>query len=300
MLNLQLGWQSAGVLSIGLFTGAAAAPLLRWPVATRGRPYLREAGVVATLYTLWQLAGSFSVLDNDGAFSRARSIVRVEAAARLPSEHDVQQLISGHSLITQAANWYYAGVHFTALGVMLLWLFVRHRDRYPRVRNVLVLLTATSLMIQWIPVAPPRLLPGYVDTAARYGESVYNLGGISVDQLAAMPSVHVGWALLVAWAVIGCGASRWRWWVVAHPLLTVFVVLATANHFWLDAIVSAGLFGLSIAAVRLLVPALTSTWPDDGDSSGTAVAHAGEGGGDLVESDRGGDEFVGSHSAGAD
>ena len=115
---------------------------------------------------------------------------------------------------------------------------------------MLVLLTAGWLAIQLIPVAPPRLLPqlGYVDTAARYGQSVYNISGISVDQLSAMPSVHVGWALLVGWAVITVSRSRYRWWVLIHPALTVFVVVATANHFWLDGIVAAGLLVAAIAA----------------------------------------------------
>ncbi|MDQ1721499.1 MAG: hypothetical protein QOI26_1233 [Pseudonocardiales bacterium] len=253
MQNLQLGWQPATVLSAGLFAGAAGARLPRRAggprLTERAAPYLREAGLVAALYTLWQLACSLSVLGSAGAFSRARWIVRLEQASQLPSERDTQRLITGQPLLTQSANWYYAAMHFAALGALLLWLFARHRQRYPEVRNVLVLLTASSLLIQLLPVAPPRLLPelGYVDTAARYGQSVYNVSGISVDQLAAMPSVHVGWALLVAWAVLRISASRYRWWVLAHPALTVFVVVATANHFWLDGVVAAVLLALSIA-----------------------------------------------------
>ena len=64
-----------------------------------------------------------------------------------------------------------------------------------------------------------------------------------------MPSVHVGWSLLVAWAVITISPSRHRWWILAHPVLTVFVVVATANHFWLDGIVAALLLVVSILVV---------------------------------------------------
>lgn len=303
MQNLQLGWQPAAVLSAGLLAGSLALPGRSRPVG-RGplsrlsalRPYLRESAIVAALYSLWQLAASASVLDGDGAFDRARWIVRVEGDWWLTHEASVQRLISGHPLLVQGANWYYAVMHFSALGAVLLWLFGRHRDRYPEVRNVLVLLTASSLLIELVPVAPPRLLPqlGFVDTAAKYGQSVYNISGISVDQLSAMPSVHVGWALLVAWAVLSVSTARYRWWVLAHPALTVFVVIATANHFWLDGIVAAVLLGCSIGLVRL-VSALVGS--DHGDPGRAGRRHRLERTGDSVQADRAGDELVGPHRA---
>jgi hypothetical protein len=306
MQNLQLGWQPAAVLSAGLFTGAAGLRLSSRAGGHRSRqravPYLREAGVIAALYALWQLACSVSVLGGDGAFGRARWIERVEQAGRLPSERSLQRLITGHPLLEQSANWYYAAVHFSALGALLLWLFARHRPRYAEVRTVLVLLTASSLLIQLLPVAPPRLLPelGYVDTAARYGQSVYNLSGISVDQLGAMPSVHVGWALLIAWAVLRVSTSRYRWWVLAHPALTVFVVVATANHFWLDGIVAAVLLALGIAVSQLPARWLARAGMDDGDPGGRRAGHGRQRRPDLVQADRGGDQLVGSHGPGAD
>jgi hypothetical protein len=151
----------------------------------------------------------------------------------------VQHLITGSSMLTQAANLYYATMHFGALFVFLIWLFVRHRDRYPKVRRVLALTTLVCLAIQLIPVAPPRLLPGYgyVDTAQQYGQSVYSLG-FGADQLSAMPSVHVAWAVLIAWATARIGSGPWRWLGTAHAVVTTFVVVATANHFWADGIVA--------------------------------------------------------------
>ena len=83
-----------------------------------------------------------------------------------------------------------------------------------------------------------------VDTAVRYGQSVYaGAAGFDADQLSAMPSVHVGWAILVAIAVIGAARSRWRWLALVYPVLTTLVVVVTANHFWLDGIVAAALLG---------------------------------------------------------
>jgi hypothetical protein len=105
-----------------------------------------------------------------------------------------------------------------------------------------------------MPVAPPRLLPefGFVDTAAEYGQSVYTaLGAVGPDQLSAMPSVHVGWAVLVAVAVWTLTTSRWRWLGVGHAGVTVFVVVASANHFWLDGIVAVALLVIVLAVQNL-------------------------------------------------
>jgi hypothetical protein len=251
------------------------------PRLARLQPYLGESAIIAGLYGLWQLAASLSVFGTTGALSRARWIVRLQHDLRLPSEISAQRLILRHPFWAQACNWFYAAAHFSALGLLLLWMFVRHRDRYPEIRNVLVALTATCLLIQLIPVAPPRLLPelGFVDVAQRYNQSVYGLSGISVDQLGAMPSVHVGWALLVAWAVVRLSPSRRRWWVLLHPIITVFVVAATANHFWLDGIVAGLLLVASIVGVGLL------SRGDNGDPGRAGSGHRGERSRDLVEAD---------------
>jgi PAP2 superfamily protein len=238
--NIGLSWQQAAVLTAGLSAAAVATWRLAPATGTGWRrrtalPLLRESALLAGLYSLWQLAGSLSVLGTGGAFSRANDLVRIEDDLHLPSEASVQRLVTGHPVLTQACNLYYATMHFGVLFVFLAWLFLRHRAVYGRWRRTLVLLTAGCLLLQLIPVAPPRLLPGYVDTAAQYGQSVYGLG-LSTDQLSAMPSVHVGWAVLIAWVVVRTSRSRWRWLAIVHPVATTFVVVATANHFWLDGV----------------------------------------------------------------
>jgi hypothetical protein len=241
--NIALTWQQAAALTAVLFAaawGLYQAPGHRFRVAA---PFVREAGVIGGLYTLWQLAGTLSVLGTAGAFRRAGWIQRTEKTLHLPSERSVQRLVSGHPLIVQASNLYYATMHFAMLFAFLAWLFVRHRDRYAAVRWTLALTTLLCLVVQLIPVAPPRLLPGYVDTAAQYGQSVYDLG-LGADQLSAMPSVHVAWAVLIGYAVVRISTSRWRWLALIHPLLTAFVVADTANHFWLDGVAAVGILAL--------------------------------------------------------
>jgi hypothetical protein len=286
MVNLQLNWQQGTALAAVLLVGRFAA--VRSRRGRRAAPYLQESAIVALLYSLWQLAASISVVGARGAFARARWIEHAQAVVGLPSERSVQSLIVGHRWLAQGCNLYYAGMHFGGLGVFLLWMFVRHRSAYARVRNVLVLLTATCLVIQLLPVAPPRLLPdlGFVDVAARYGQSVYNLSGITVDSLSAMPSVHVGWALLIGWAVVSVSSSRHRWWVLLHPVLTIFVVVATGNHFWSDGIVAAVILAFWILAVtRIDARRMSARGTDDRDPYRTAMRHAVQGPGDIFQAD---------------
>jgi hypothetical protein len=263
MHNMALSWQQAAILAAVLVALGVACRAATYPRLQAIAPFARESGYVAGLYALWQLAATVSLLGTSGAFAKARWIVRVERDWHLPRELDTQRLVVPHPLLAQACNLYYATMHFAGLGALLLWLFLRHRDRYAQVRTTIVLLTASCLLVQLVPVAPPRLLPnfGFVDTAEQYGQSVYTaLKAVGPDQLSAMPSVHVGWAVLVGAVVVWLGTSRWRWLALLHPALTIFVVAATANHFWLDGIV----------AVALLVLAVAVQWA--GRALATAVA----------------------------
>jgi hypothetical protein len=255
--NIALTWQQAAMLGLALFAAAWALRRTSERRLRRCWPVAREAGVIALLYAMWQLAGTLSLLGTAGAFARGRWIVRTEHAWHLPSETDVQRLILPHQHLVEFCNLYYATMHFAALFAMLAWLFLLHRDQYPRVRTTVVLLTAGCLLIQFLPVAPPRLLPqyGYVDTATRYGQSVYgalsSAGTAGIDQLSAMPSVHVGWSVLVGLTVVQVGRRRWRWAAIMHPVVTIFVVVATGNHFWLDGIVAVALLAVALAIQRV-------------------------------------------------
>jgi hypothetical protein len=262
-MNIALDWQQSTALAAGLGVVAAGLYLAPSPRARRLAPFAREAGVIAVLYALWQLAGSLSVLGTGDAFRRAHDILGWERDLHLPRETSVQHLITGQPWLVQLCNLYYATMHFGALFAFLLWMFVRHRDQYARVRAVLVAVTASCLVVQFVPVAPPRLMPGFVDTAAQYGQSVYDLG-LAGDEYSAMPSVHVAWAVLIAWGTLRYGAGRWRWIGPAHAVLTVFVVVATANHYWLDGIVATALLAACIA-VQSAVLALWRRRGQDAD-----------------------------------
>jgi hypothetical protein len=253
VVSLELSWPDAAVAAASLAGGAAGAKLTRRPRLVAASAFGTETALVLALFALWQRAGSLAATGPGGAMARARWIWHLERVIHLPSETAVQRAFLPHPAAVQALNLYYASLHFPVLIACLVWLFVWHRRQYRHVRTTLVMLTASCLLVQLIPVAPPRMLTGdgMADTAMQYGQSVYgSVGGFNADQLSAMPSVHVGWALLVALVVVQVSRSQWRWLALAYPAATVLAVTVTANHYWLDGVAAALLLALALLAQR--------------------------------------------------
>jgi len=256
-----LSWDWAAVLAGCLGAAGWAAKRSgngRWLAAAA---FATEASLVAGLYAVWQLIGTYATTNVNGASQNGFWVWHFERRVHLPSELSLQRLALKAGWLIQLCNGFYAVIHVPALGVFLVWLYFRHRDRYPHYRNTLAVLTFACFLIQLIPVAPPRLLPGvgFVDTGLLYHQSVYGAVGTGVsDQVSAMPSLHIAWACLIAVAVIQVSTSRRRWLVVLHPVATMLVVVVTANHYWLDGIVAACLLGLASLAVSGVELLLTS------------------------------------------
>jgi hypothetical protein len=241
-----------------LISGCVALVLRRRSpsrVRTALLPAAIELALLSSLYSIWRIARVLPLDQPEGAIERARSIVRLQDAMQLPTEISLQRFVLHHDWLARFCNTYYATVHVPALLVFLVWMFVRHRDTYPHWRNGLVFLTACCLVIRFVRVAPPRFLPdlGYVDLSTRYGMSLYGPVGTGVsDQFAAMPSIHVGWAAVVSFGVVAASTSRWRWLVALHVWITLVVVSATGNHWWLDGIVAIGLLLVGLAIDTLV------------------------------------------------
>ncbi|MBV9291045.1 MAG: phosphatase PAP2 family protein [Frankiales bacterium] len=237
--QLHVTWLTAGVVAaVCLGVGGLVATELR---ARRAGATLREVGVVLGLFALWMLVGQLVGHHPAGGYARGDDIWRLERSLQLDAEPAMQTPLLGHRYLLEAANYYYAYAHWLSVDVALAWLWWRHRSGYAVTRNALVLFTGACLLLHLISTAPPRLLPQthVVDTGARLGQSVYaDTPGIS-DHLSAMPSVHVGWAVLFAIAAWQSGSRAGRLVATLHALLTAYVVVVTGNHFWLDGIVAA-------------------------------------------------------------
>ena len=291
MIDLELNWHEAAATAGALAAGTVALRATRRPRLAAVSVFTQETALILGLFALWQYAGSFAVMGPGGALGRARWIWHAERLVHLPSETAVQHLFLPHPLLVQFCNLYYDSLHFPVLITCMIWLFVRHREAYRRRRTTLVAFTGACLLIQLIPVAPPRMLPGtgLVDTGVLYHQSVYgSVAGFNADELSSMPSVHVGWAVLVAVAVITTARTRWRWLALLYPAMTTLVVVVTANHFWLDGIVAAGVLGVvlagQVAGRAALARAVSrarlhpgrAAWPAPGDSPVRAGSPGGE------------------------
>ena len=274
-----LSWSAATLAALALAAVRVVSRRVRRSWAAVIGTFAKEAAIILGLYAFWQKGSDWAVTRSSGAVGNALWVHHAEHVIRLPDEAAWQRWVLPHPLLVQSLNFFYAVVHVPALVVFLTWMFVRHRDRYPRWRNIGAFMTGVCLLIQMIPVAPPRLLPslGFVDTAVRYKQSVYGTGGLKIaPQLAAMPSVHVAWAVLIATAVIACSTSRWRWWILLHPAVTTFAVVTTANHWWLDGLVAAALLPIGAVVVDALSAAPASDRPEaEGRVPVRAQEHAG-------------------------
>ncbi|MFF3877472.1 phosphatase PAP2 family protein [Streptomyces sp. NPDC001978] len=218
-------------------------------------PLVREFLLVAGLFLVYKLGRQLATGHTGEAFHNAHRVWDLERAVHLPDEVSVQSALLHGNAAVHLANTYYATVHFPATLAFLVWLYLRRPAHYVWARRVLAAVTATALILPFtFPLAPPRMLAatGLVDTARLYGPSVYGppTSDHLSNQYAAMPSLHFGWALMVAIGLIVATRSRWRWLWLLHPLVTLLVIVGTANHYWLDALAATVLLGIALAVIH--------------------------------------------------
>lgn len=259
MEQLRPSWQLSVTSCVLLLVLWLVARLVRSRWSGHVALFAQQFAVVFALLALWQRVGGLVHTRKDGAMERGRAIYELQGALRLPDEVALQAAVLPHPQVVWFFDTYYAYAHLNGMAVFLVWLWVRHREWFSRARTTIVLSTLTYLLVQIVPVAPPRLVPdlGFVDTAMVNGRSVY--GAFDADlanQISAMPSIHVGWAVIVGWYVFRVSPSRWRLLGPLHTVLTVLAVTLTANHWWLDGIVAAGVVALAVpigAVLHMLV-----------------------------------------------
>lgn len=219
------------------------------PEAT-SRPGLRRSILlnIIGLGGLWVLYSLVRTVTADSwgvASDNAQWLIRFQDRVGLPSEALFQSVFLDHEWFLRSANIFYVGAHFPSIFLFLGWAMVRWREHMPQIRWALIGSTAAGLVIHLaFPLAPPRLLgfSEFVDTATTFGPDPYAFGvSDAANKLAAMPSMHVGWALLIALFVIQIANSRFRWLVLLHPITTTVVVVVTANHYWTDVLAGAAL-----------------------------------------------------------
>jgi hypothetical protein len=202
-----------------------------------------EVVAILAFYLVYSAVRNANEGDTSVAFHNARRLMDLERATGLLHEETLQDWALHWKPLIIAANYFYGSLHFVVTIGAALFLFVRFADDYPRFRNALGVTTAIALVgFVAFPLMPPRLLPdsyGYVDTLARYPTIwSFNSGAVSriSNQYAAMPSVHIAWALWCACVFVPRLRAPWgRAAAALYPLATVLVIVVTGNHYVLDA-----------------------------------------------------------------
>jgi hypothetical protein len=187
------------------------------------------------------------------AAAHGRAVFVLERALRLDLELPLNHWLVRHEVLRTVANYEYAVTYVASALALLAWLYLRRPATYRWARSSFLLLNVLGLAcFALYPVAPPRLLPelGFVDTV-RLGHTWGSWGSPMVEhanQLAAMPSLHIAWALWVSVVLACVSGARWLQVVSAvHVLATALVIMATANHYLLDAIGGGVLVWLTLA-----------------------------------------------------
>jgi hypothetical protein len=189
----------------------------------------------------------------DEAMGRARWLVSLEERLGLFREAPVQGWLLDHHWLVTLANSVYIYGHWPVVIGTLIWLLVRHRELFPVYRSAMLISGAIGIVVFVLfPMAPPRFLPdlGFVDTVTLHSEAYRVLQPPSLtNQYAAMPSLHVGWNLLMGIAIFSSSTHRfWKGFAVVMPLLMYIATIVTANHYLLD-----GVVGSAVALIGLVI-----------------------------------------------
>ncbi len=220
-------------------------------------PVWRELLLIALFYSGYTLTRIVLVQDGTGpAFEHARQILHFERFLGIDVELGLNQTLLDVPWLARTANLFYATMHFIVTAGIVVWLYRYRPQEYRWLRTSIMVATGLALIGFWLyPLAPPRFLgsEGFVDpVTALHSVGLYasDASGSLTNQYAAMPSMHAGWALWCGFILVKMATQRWAKIVgVLYPATTVFVILSTANHYLMDAIVGiaiiAGALGLS-------------------------------------------------------
>ncbi|MGH8894574.1 MAG: phosphatase PAP2 family protein, partial [Actinomycetes bacterium] len=235
-------------------TGMTACELTSCRPAARSPRALRELALLTLLYVGYSAARLVGDSDVGTATEHAETLLRIEQWLFLDGERWANRALHTVPGLAVAASYWYAALHYLVTPAVLVWVYRARPAHYRPVRNALVIGSVVGLVgFTVLPMAPPRMLPGYVDTLATtsgYGwwgadaSAPEGLGSLT-NELAAMPSLHVGWAFWCAWVLVRLTRDRTvRRWAVLYAAGTALVVVVTANHYVLDAV--AGVFVMAI------------------------------------------------------
>jgi PAP2 superfamily len=229
---------------------------------------LRQLVLFGTAYLGYNLVRGLVEGKASAAFQHARDLIQVERTMHVFVEPSVQAWASGSHVLMDFSSWLYVNAQTSITLAALVYLYVRHNGSFYFVRNMFAIAMLIALFGYAVfPTAPPRFLPewGFIDSVSDLTGMHVNHASASMTALfnpyAAVPSMHVAFALMIGWPLASLSRTRaagvlWR----LYPLLITFVIVATANHFVLDALLGAFTAGVSAVGARRLARMRPAAW----------------------------------------
>jgi PAP2 superfamily len=229
---------------------------------------LRQVSLFGLAYLGYRLVRGLVESDYSAAFAHARDLIALERGMHLFVEPSVQAWASGSHVVMTICSWIYVNAQTSVTIGALIYLYLRHNKSFYFVRNMFMIAMAIALIGYIVfPTAPPRFMPewGFVDSVADFTHVSINEHSSSVSAItnlyAAVPSMHVAFALMIGWTLarlVRSPFARVAWTI--YPFMMAFVIIVTANHFILDALLGAVTAGASAWGASWLARARPAVW----------------------------------------
>jgi PAP2 superfamily len=228
---------------------------------------LKQFALFLIAYQGYQMVRGLADGRAEVALANGERVIDLERSLGTLFEPGLQQALLGHHWLIDTANFMYLNTQFLITTGFLAWLYLFRNEHFYFVRNMFLVAMGLALVgYAAFPTAPPRFFPeaGFTDTIASVAKVDQDAGAVSllVNPYAAVPSMHIAFALMIA--VPGTLLSRTHpgrlFWTV-YPLLVLFVVVVTANHYWFDAAAGAAVACLAaLTANRVLARVRPESW----------------------------------------
>ncbi len=229
---------------------------------------LRQILLFGSAYLAYRFVRGLVAGDANAAFAHARDLISLERTLHVFVEPSIQTWASGSHFVMVLCSWLYVNAQTTVTVSALVYLYVRHNRNFYFVRNMFMVAMAIALAgYAAFPTAPPRFMPewGFIDSVADFTGVHVSHASASLNALtnlyAAVPSMHVAFAIIIGWTL--ARLVRWRvvrvLWIL-YPFLMAFVIIVTANHFLIDALLGALTAGASAYAASWMARVRPHAW----------------------------------------
>jgi hypothetical protein len=229
---------------------------------------LRQVSLFGLAYLAYRVVRGIVEGQATAAFQHARDLIQLERTLHFFVEPSVQAWASGSQLLMDVSSWLYVNAQTSVTVAALIFLYLRHNRSFYFVRNMFMISMVIALIGYAVfPTAPPRFMPewGFIDSVSDFTGVHVSHASAAMSALlnpyAAVPSMHVAFALMIGWPLARLSrrrAVKVVWFL--YPFLMAFVIVATANHFIIDAMLGAVTAGLSAYGARWLARARPTAW----------------------------------------